>query len=92
MAKTVGFRTKAPSQQPNNGGSGAGGAIAAGGALAFMSGSNPATCTDDSFGCKLSHATNNLSMMVRILLIVLLLGALFYGVWFFFMTKKNGRK
>lgn len=77
------------SDQPT---AGAGGAAAAGGALGFISGTNPATCTDDSFGCKLSHATNNLSMIVRIILLVVGVSAFLYFIWIFVRAKRSARK
>ena len=70
----------------------AAGAIGAGSSVAFMSGSNPATCKDDTFGCKLSHATNNLMMLARILVLGIAIIAFLYYLWIFVRNMKKSRK
>ena len=74
------------------GAGGAGGALATGAGLGFLSNNNPATCTDDSFGCKLSHVTHNLGMFVRIILLVVAVVGFLYFVWTFIKAQRSMKK
>jgi len=62
-------------------------ATSGGGAIA----PEAAKCTDNTFGCKLSHVVTNTKMLFQLLIMFIIVAFVIYYIWVFISSRKTTR-